>query len=468
MKQLVLGSQNYDLTPSLQDHAMVLHPPILYLGQVFWGYIFFRNFDTDFRQSYKQRFIMVCSGFFILTFGILLGSYWAYYSLGWGGYWAWDPVEVISLWGWAFYLFSFHLLHRKKQEKLLFFIAWPVVLCGVGLVRSGALASVHSFAENQHFIIPFCFIFALFMGLSILCVQRIGIFSSIRIFSIKCFNALWCFYLICFLAAMCVLIVSVILPIVNKGIFFSEDFYKTSLSAIILPILVFMSLKPYYFYLKIKIYRASFLLLYTLLFLLFFEDKSFTLQSTVTLSLCCMGIFCSVFNLLYTKTQNLTCSAGLFLGHFGWFILIISSIFVGNKSVEEVVKFNINTLKTEKVILKNGYQLSVCSINSYDGKNYTGLQAKVMLESEKGQIFPMETTLKNFTHINTTKAEMGIAREGFSEHMIVFDKLNDSVLFISYCKKVGIIGVWLGAYFILCGIVLLFFRIKKYHEHIYS
>ena len=148
-----------DLNPLLQDFAFTIHPPMLYMGYA--GLVIPFGIAMNFllnQEKVKQlepiRSWSVVSWSF-LTLGISLGSWWAYYELGWGGWWFWDPVENASLLPWFAMTALLHsLLVLEKREALYF---WTIILClitftlsvtGTFLVRSGILNSVHTFASD--------------------------------------------------------------------------------------------------------------------------------------------------------------------------------------------------------------------------------------------------------------------------------------------------------------------------------
>ena len=149
-----------DLNPLLQDPGLVIHPPMLYMGYVGMAVAF--AFAVSALMSgrldaawarWSRPWTVVAWAF--LTFGIGLGSWWAYYELGWGGWWFWDPVENASLMPW---LVATALIHSLMvTEKRGSFKAWTVLLAiaafslsllGTFLVRSGVLTSVHAFASD--------------------------------------------------------------------------------------------------------------------------------------------------------------------------------------------------------------------------------------------------------------------------------------------------------------------------------
>ncbi len=149
-----------DLNPLLQDPGMVMHPPMLYMGYVGFSVAFafaiaaLLNGQLDAAWARWSRPWTVVAWIF-LTIGIMFGSWWAYYELGWGGWWFWDPVENASFMPW---LVGTALIHSlavtekrgsfKSWTVLLAITAFSLSLLGTFLVRSGVLTSVHAFATD--------------------------------------------------------------------------------------------------------------------------------------------------------------------------------------------------------------------------------------------------------------------------------------------------------------------------------
>jgi cytochrome c-type biogenesis protein CcmF len=159
-----------DLNPLLQDPGMVIHPPMLYMGYVGFSVAFAfaiaaligGNLDAQWARWTRP---WTTAAWFFLTIGIALGSWWAYYELGWGGWWFWDPVENASFMPW---LVGTALIHSlavtekrgsfKNWTVLLAIMAFSLSLVGTFLVRSGVLSSVHAFATDPRrglFILAF-------------------------------------------------------------------------------------------------------------------------------------------------------------------------------------------------------------------------------------------------------------------------------------------------------------------------
>jgi cytochrome c-type biogenesis protein CcmF len=152
--------QGQDLNPILQDPGLAIHPPLLYLGYVGFSIVFSfaaaaligGRIDAAWARFARPWTLFA---WISLTLGIAMGSYWAYYTLGWGGFWFWDPVENASLMPWiagTALLHSAAVMEKREALKVwtifLAILAFSLSLLGTFLVRSGVLTSVHAFASD--------------------------------------------------------------------------------------------------------------------------------------------------------------------------------------------------------------------------------------------------------------------------------------------------------------------------------
>ena len=149
-----------DINPVLQDPALAIHPPMLYLGYVGFvisfsfitAYLINGNFELQWEQDIKNWSLVA---WIFLTIGIALGSWWAYYELGWGGYWFWDPVENVALMPWLAATAFMHSMFASSKSNVLKtwtmflgILIFALSLFGAFIVRSGIIDSVHSFAND--------------------------------------------------------------------------------------------------------------------------------------------------------------------------------------------------------------------------------------------------------------------------------------------------------------------------------
>ncbi len=175
--------EGQDLNPILQDPGLAIHPPLLYLGYVGFSIVFSfaaaalieGRIDAAWAR-FVRPFSLIAWGF--LTLGIAMGSYWAYYTLGWGGFWFWDPVENASLMPWlagTAFVHSVAVMEKRDALKVwtvfLAILAFSLSLLGTFLVRSGVLTSVHAFASDPR------------RGVFILAILAFFIIGSLSLFA---------------------------------------------------------------------------------------------------------------------------------------------------------------------------------------------------------------------------------------------------------------------------------------------
>ncbi|HEY1847245.1 MAG TPA: heme lyase CcmF/NrfE family subunit [Buttiauxella sp.] len=251
-----------DLNPLLQDVGLIFHPPLLYMGYVGFSVAFAFSIaalmagklDSSWARWTRPWTLAAWS---FLTVGIVLGSWWAYYELGWGGWWFWDPVENASFMPW---LAGTALIHSlSTTEKRGSFKAWTVLLAitafslcllGTFLVRSGVLVSVHSFASDPA------------RGMFILAFLVIVIGGSLLLYAVKgskvrsrVGNGLWSresFLLgnnVLLVAAMLVVLLGTLLPLVHKqlglgSISIGEPFFNTMFTALMAPFALLLGIGP--------------------------------------------------------------------------------------------------------------------------------------------------------------------------------------------------------------------------------
>ncbi|WP_075221382.1 heme lyase CcmF/NrfE family subunit [Acuticoccus yangtzensis] len=168
--------EGQDLNPLLQDIGLAIHPPLLYVGYVGFSIVFAfaiaalieGRLDAAWARWVRP---WILGSWIFLTLGIAMGSYWAYYELGWGGWWFWDPVENASFMPWlagTALLHSAAVMEKRDALKvwtiLLAIVAFSLSLLGTFLVRSGVLTSVHAFASDPTRGLFILMILAAFIG----------------------------------------------------------------------------------------------------------------------------------------------------------------------------------------------------------------------------------------------------------------------------------------------------------------
>ncbi len=257
-----------DLNPMLQDLSVVFHPPLLYLGLQGFSMIFSLSIGVLLSHSLKLKgsewakcmrpWALLSTG--ALTAGICLGSFWAYYELGWGGWWFWDPVENVSLIPWLVAIGLVHSLHVLiRDEGQGFWVlcqalaTYALVLVGLVLVRSGALTSVHGFAQDpdRGLILLIMVVSIIACAFSLLVMSFTGSRHQV---SLRNYPQLKVWGLtiqsFIFLLAAGVLLLGTIYPPLAR-IFFGlsvhvgPPFYKASIIPLISPALILLGVLPF-------------------------------------------------------------------------------------------------------------------------------------------------------------------------------------------------------------------------------
>ena len=253
-----------DLNPLLQDPAMVMHPPMLYMGYVGFSIPFSFAMAALFSGRLGEEWIKVTQrwsmfAWMCLTTGILLGGYWAYYELGWGGYWGWDPVENASFMPWLVgtaYLHSVLVQEKRKMFKVwnlfLIIVTFSLSLIGTFLVRSGVLTSVHSFAtdpERGLYILIFVgTVIGIAFGALILRSNKLK--SQVEMDSLVSRESIFLFNNLFFLVAAATVFLGTLYPLIletlqDAKVTVGPPYYNAVFMPIALGLLFLMGIGPY-------------------------------------------------------------------------------------------------------------------------------------------------------------------------------------------------------------------------------
>jgi cytochrome c-type biogenesis protein CcmF len=251
------------LNPLLQDPGMVFHPPFLYLGYVGFAIPFAFAMAALLRGRINEEWIRATRrwtlfAWLMLTFGIVLGGYWAYYELGWGGYWAWDPVENASFMPWLVgtaFLHSVMVQEARKMFKVwnvfLIIMTFSLTLLGAFLVRSGVVSSVHSFASDPGrgvFILLFMTVVLVF-SFGTLIVRADRLKSAVSMDSLVSRESAFLFNNLFFLVAMATVFIGTLYPLMLEALTGAKatvgaPYYNTVFIPIMLAMVVLMGIGP--------------------------------------------------------------------------------------------------------------------------------------------------------------------------------------------------------------------------------
>ena len=460
-------NEGLGLNPILQDPALAIHPPILYLGYVGSSIIFssalaatsLKMVSTNWAIHIKK---WVLISWIFLTLGILLGSIWAYYELGWGGFWFWDPVENVSLMPWLALTTLLHcILVLERKETLT---SWVIILsiatftlsmCGTFLVRSGILNSVHTFANDPErglFILIFLFTL-IFLSLLIFFVfhkpgqnNQANFFWLSKETSILINN--W--FMMYFLS---VVLIGTVYPIFldvisSQKISVGPPFYHKLIIPFLIPFLLMMAIGPKLKWiksdLKDKIYLFSLLVISVLIS--FFIVKNFNanvLVNTILISSALYLFFITLRDFFIKKYKNLAQN----IAHFGFSLLILSILF-NNLFSSEII----TNLKVGETYNGSKTKIVFESINQKKQKNYNSIIANFSITNSEGINNNLSPELRIYNQPKITTSEADIKTTLMKDKFIVINLVQNQDYFnVRYQVKPFMLWIWLSVMIISLG-----------------
>jgi len=474
-----IPEEGLGLNPILQDPALAIHPPILYLGYVGSSIIFSSalaatslNMISKKWASHIKKWVLISWVF--LTLGILLGSIWAYYELGWGGFWFWDPVENVSLMPWLALTTLLHCV--LVLEKKLVLTSWVIILsistftlsmCGTFLVRSGILNSVHTFANDPErglFILIFLFSL-IFISLFIFFFFHKPNQSNLNNFfwlsketSIIINN--W--FMMYFLS---VVLVGTVYPIfldvlTSEKISVGPPFYHKLIIPFLIPFLLIMAIGPKLKWIKSnledKVYLISLLFISSLLsFLIVKNFNSNFLINTILISSALYLFFVTLRDFFIKKKNNISQN----IAHFGFSLLILSILFNSLFSTEIITNLKVGETfetSTTKIIFKN--------INQKKETNYKSIVGNFSIQNSNGKIDNLSPELRIYNQPNIVTSEADIKTTLLSDKFLVINLVQNQDYFnVRYQVKPFMLWIWLSVLLISSGALISLFK-KEYEK----
>ena len=471
-------NEGLGLNPILQDPALAIHPPMLYMGYVGFSLVFSLGIASLFKKSDDANWIIETKKWSIvswtfLTAGIALGSYWAYYELGWGGWWFWDPVENISLMPWIVGLALVHsLIIIKGEQSIERWIVFLSILCfslcvlGTFLVRSGILTSVHSFASDasRGLFILLIFFLTTGFGFLVFLIKSPTKKNNLHLLLINKTSAL-IINNILMIIAMLTILLGTIYPIIievltNTRISVGGPYFNSTVLPILLPGFLLMSIAPVLSWQsnKIKKFRIYVIFFLILSFLVFLHSY-FTVFNTwgfVGLILGSWIILASIISIIlrfkFLISFNYIKSINSFVAHIGVGILILGITFSSiyqeeysfNISIGEEISLNDNVLKLE-------------NIKVMEEENYQSLRAFFSLK-KKGKLIDYVLPGKNYYPVSKTiTTEAGIYHDWLNDIYITLGTQEDKTWNIKIYFNPLVSFIWIGVFImIFSGLVAIF------------
>jgi cytochrome c-type biogenesis protein CcmF len=471
----IIVNEGLGLNPILQDPALAIHPPMLYLGYVGFSLVLSLSIAGSFLNKINSTWVKTTKNWTLfcwsmLAAGIGLGSYWAYYELGWGGWWFWDPVENVSLMPWIAGLALVHsLMITQKNHLLKRWIVFLSILCfslsifGTFLVRSGILTSVHSFATDPSRGIFILILFLIITGFSFI----VFIFKSkdenkkLNLLFINKQSALLINNIVMLIACLTILL-GTIYPIIievisGKRISVGTPYFNTTVLPILLPGFLLMSVAPALSWQsnklpKYKIYLIIFILM-SVLTAVFSYMKNFNTRGFVGIPLSLLIIGSSIaniyFNYIRYKKNNFFIHNNSSLAHLGVGIAILgitcSSVFQAQHQL---------SFSKDDMLKINNYSLKLANIEIYEKENFQELKAKFILLKNSKKISIIEPA-KRYYHVSKIiTTEAGIYHDWFQDFYIVLGNQKDNKWDVKIYQNPLVSFIWIGLIIMfLCGLI---------------
>ena len=471
-----IPEEGLGLNPILQDPALAIHPPILYLGYVGSSIIFSSALAATTLKmvsgswaTHIKKWTLV--SWIFLTLGILLGSIWAYYELGWGGFWFWDPVENVSLMPWLALTTLLHCILVLEKKSIL--TSWVIILsiatftlsmCGTFLVRSGILNSVHTFANDPErglFILIFLFVL-IFMSLFIFFFfHKEDQKNSINFFWLSKESAIilnnW--FMMYFLS---VVLIGTVYPIFldvisSEKISVGPPFYHKLIIPFLIPFLLAMAIGPQLKWIKSNLESKKILifLLFVSILISYLIVKNFDknlLINTILISSAFYLFFITVRDFFTKKYKNISQT----IAHFGFSLLILSILF-NNLLSSEVI----TNLKIGQSYENSKFKIILEDVNQRSEKNYNSVVANFKIISSDGKINKMSPELRIYNQPNIVTSEADIKTSLMKDKFIVINLVQNQEYFnVRYQDKPFMLWIWVSVLLLSMGGILSFFRKK--------
>jgi len=477
-----------DLNPVLQDIGLAVHPPMLYLGYVGFSISFSfavaalieGRIDAAWARWVRPWTLMA---WIFLTLGIAMGSYWAYYELGWGGWWFWDPVENASLMPWlagTALLHSALVMEKRDALKvwtiLLAILTFSLSLLGTFLVRSGVLTSVHAFATDPTRGVFILLILCAFIGGSLSLyawraptLRQGGLFAPISREGALVLNNL-------LLTTACATVfVGTLYPLVlevvtGDKISVGAPFYNLTFAPLILPLLVAVPFGPLLAWKRgdllgaaqrliaagcVGLVAAAVLLAWTrggaVLAPLAIGLAVFVILGALTDMAERTALFSAPPSISLRRARGLPRAAwGTAIAHAGLGVTLIGIVCETTWSSERIV-----AMKPGDTVAISGYHATLADLGQRQGPNFREMVGRFTIDVDGRSIGVMTPSKRSFTTRGMSTTEAALLTRGVSQlYISLGDSNTDGSLAVRIYHKPLVLLIWLGAAVMAAGGVL--------------
>jgi cytochrome c-type biogenesis protein CcmF len=474
-----------DLNPILQDPGLAIHPPLLYLGYVGLSISFSfaiaalidGRIDAAWARWVRPWTLLA---WMFLTLGIAMGSYWAYYTLGWGGWWFWDPVENASFMPW---LAATALLHSalvmEKRDALkvwtilLAILAFSLSLIGTFLVRSGVLTSVHAFATDPTRGVFILAILVLFIGGSLALfalraplLKQGGLFAPLSREGALVLNNL-------FLVSACATVfIGTLYPLAlealtGEKISVGAPFFNATFAPLFIPLLIAVPFGPLLAWKRgdllgvaQRLVGAAGIAVITMAVVFAMEGGGpilvpfaiglafYVMAGALTDIVERTGLLKVPFPTAFARARGLPRSAwGAAFAHFGLGITLLGVIGETQWSLERIAE-----LKPGQTISVRRYELQFDGVTTRQGPNYRDLAAHFTVRRHGDVIGVMEPSKRSFPSRGTATSQTALMTRGVSQlYLSLGDPNADGSLAVRLYYKPLVLLIWFGAVVMVVG-----------------
>jgi cytochrome c-type biogenesis protein CcmF len=477
-----IPSNGSDLNPLLQDPGLIIHPPMLYMGYVGFSVAFGfaiaallgGNLDTSWARWSRPWTIMA---WMFLTIGIALGSWWAYYELGWGGWWFWDPVENASFMPWLIGTALIHSLAATEKRDvfknwtiLLAICAFALSLLGTFLVRSGVLTSVHAFATDPTRGVFILVLLGIFVGgsLFLYALRAPSTLSGgqFKLFSRETFLL---FNSVLLLVAMLTVLLGTIYPLIAEALGLGKlsvgaPYFNAVFIPIMSPVVILIGIGAIVrwkqddyqrVWRQLRYLFIASLVIGITLGLVFFDNHLFKTIAGIVAALWVTLTSLSAINARLANRQNKLIALktiprsfyGMTIAHIGFAVSIIGITITSLHSID----IHQRMVPGDSIEFAD-YTFTLEKIEIIPGPNYRASQAVVNVTKDKKQVTTLRTQKRIYTVRNMPMTEAGID-PGLTRDLYVSlgEPIDEQAWSIRLYHKPFIRWIWLGTIFMAIG-----------------
>ncbi|MFC4700090.1 heme lyase CcmF/NrfE family subunit [Glaciecola siphonariae] len=487
-----------DLNPLLQDFGMIIHPPMLYMGYVGFAVAFAfaiaaligGQLDSTWARWSRPWTIAAWA---FLTLGIALGSWWAYYELGWGGWWFWDPVENASFMPWLVGTALMHSLAVTEKRKvfkswtvLLAIAAFSLSLLGTFLVRSGVLVSVHSFASDPSRGLFILGLLVVVIGGSLLLYAlRASQLKSVGRYEIFSREMMLMGNNVLLVAATIVVLLGTLFPLVHKEIglgtiSIGAPFFNQMFTLLIVPFVLFLGIGPLSRWKRQQPSALRNQMVFAFILALsagLLVNATYDEQTYMGMLGLVMSFWILVSTTLevrqrvvsQTKEESMMASLGkltrshwgMILGHVGFAVCLIGITLVSNYELERDLR-----MEPGQRVSISDYEVEFTGVNELKGPNYISDKGIFDVYKNGVLVSHLEPEKRFYTVQRMTMTEAGIHTTLTRDLFVALgEPLENGAWAVRLYYKPFVVWIWGGAVIMCIGGIFSIadkrYRIKK-------